>query len=749
MSKIKQGLIHLLVILLVLPGAISTQLFHLAIAHAGQAPDVVINEVMWMGSTASPADEWLELRNTTANPIDMSNWRLTNAATSGTDLVLPSFPAPIIPANGYYLISNFSDASASSILNVAPDDVTTSVSLGNTCASIVLEKSDLTVVDTMGCNGSSYFAGSNSSVKRSLERNVDVTDGTVASSWHDSVGFANLDLTAAPNNFASPKIVNDATAPSSVAAVVRDSAGSDVDFTVNAVSLTANWSGFSDSESSLSYQVGVGTAAGLTNIVDWTAETLTSHTFAIPTPPGWSENQTFYVAVKAVNIVGLESAVVSSDGITLNTVDPNAPTNLIVSDVPHDQGGSLQASWSPSTSLDVTSYQLNYRSSGGSWVNQNVGLVTTKIINGLANAPTTYEFTVEAIDFNDQHSLPTAIVTGQAQDNTGLTLDSNKIHLTQNQAGHDDVVFGEAGAASQIDATVTVYDRDPAQTSAQVIGSTLVNSDGSFATVSIGDNRYSAVWVRVSNINDNTSPVVSLINDIAGPNSPTLESLTSHCRSNSCRVQLSWHDNGPDSQKYQLIYRSSGAMVRSFDLTSSSVALDVSPNRNYDFTIVAMDQFSNPSGESNVFSARLLANQSLTIKLKNGRPVTTITSSIQTTSPVNQVAVQSKTATLVPVAEAAEPVSTITPGPAEATSATSQDWVRIFVVIVLLLIVAGSFYALSRSFREEKEELVIAKTKTRAKTAASKSKTSASKKKIIATKKPPTTDRGRRRSRRR
>ncbi len=655
MSKFKQGFIRLLIVLLVLPGAFSTELLHLATAHADQAPDVVINEVMWMGSTTSSADEWLELRNTTATPIDVSNWRLTNAGTSGSDLVLPSSPSAVIAANGYYLISNFSEASASSILNVAPDAVTSAVSLSNTCTAIVLEKVDLSLVDTMGCNGSSYFGNGNTATKRALERNVDVTDGTVTTSWHDAIGFANLDISAAPNNFATPKMVNDATAPVSTNATVRDSSGADVDFTVSATALSANWNGFTDPESSFSYQVGVGTTAGSTNIVDWTSEALTSHTFSIPTPPGWLENQTLYVAVKAVNAVNLESAVVSSDGVTLNTVDPTAPTDLTVIDVPQDQGGSLQTSWSPSTATDVTSYQLNYRLSGVSnWTSQNVGLVTTKTVSGLANAPATYEFTVEAIDFNAQHSLPTAIVSGQA---------------------------------------------------------------------------------------------IATTTDVTGPNSPTLETLTSRCGQTSCRVQLSWQDNGPDSQTFQLIYRSNGATVRSFELTSLSVALDVSPNRSYDFTVVALDKSGNSSGESNVFSARLVANQSLTIQLKNGRPITTITSSAKSvkTTPAKQVAVQSKTATLVPVAQAAEPTDTITPTPETTPTGTSQDWVRIFVVIILLLIVAGSFYALSRSFREDKED------SNESTAPADDSKPTASKPNVaeVAVAQTATTTRRRRRRRRR
>jgi hypothetical protein len=35
---------------------------------------VVINELLWMGSSTSSADEWIELRNLTDQAVDLSNW---------------------------------------------------------------------------------------------------------------------------------------------------------------------------------------------------------------------------------------------------------------------------------------------------------------------------------------------------------------------------------------------------------------------------------------------------------------------------------------------------------------------------------------------------------------------------------------------------------------------------------------------------------------------------------------------------
>jgi len=45
--------------------------------------DVVINELMWMGSTKGASDEWIELRNTTDSSIDISGWQITKWAPAG------------------------------------------------------------------------------------------------------------------------------------------------------------------------------------------------------------------------------------------------------------------------------------------------------------------------------------------------------------------------------------------------------------------------------------------------------------------------------------------------------------------------------------------------------------------------------------------------------------------------------------------------------------------------------------------
>ena len=143
--------------------------------------DVVINELMWMGSTVSSADEWIELRNTTDSEILLSGWTLEKAATGGDTLTIPD--GKTIPARGFFLIANYAPSSENSGLTVKADWVTTAVSLVNTKLQIVLKDAEGNVMDTADDGVGDPLAGDNDG-KRSMVRNDPPGDGTLADSWH-------------------------------------------------------------------------------------------------------------------------------------------------------------------------------------------------------------------------------------------------------------------------------------------------------------------------------------------------------------------------------------------------------------------------------------------------------------------------------------------------------------------------------------------------------------------------------------
>lgn len=148
--------------------------------YNAQPGDVIINEVMWPGSTTKGGnDEWVELRNTTDHDIDLKNWRIDNAASSGGDLEIAGGKSATISAHGYFLISNYSQTD--SAIGVSPNLVDSSLSLNNNYkdnGKLVLKDLNGNMIDaTPDPSGSSWPAGSNGDIKESMERNNDPGDG--------------------------------------------------------------------------------------------------------------------------------------------------------------------------------------------------------------------------------------------------------------------------------------------------------------------------------------------------------------------------------------------------------------------------------------------------------------------------------------------------------------------------------------------------------------------------------------------
>jgi hypothetical protein len=73
--------------------------------RAATAGDAVINEIAWMGSANGSDDEWIELKNSTAAPLDLSGWTIEyGQATSTSKLKLDSGAKTAIDPNGYFLL---------------------------------------------------------------------------------------------------------------------------------------------------------------------------------------------------------------------------------------------------------------------------------------------------------------------------------------------------------------------------------------------------------------------------------------------------------------------------------------------------------------------------------------------------------------------------------------------------------------------------------------------------------------------
>jgi len=73
---------------------------------------VIINEIAWAGTAASTSDEWIELYNPTASPINLNGWVLR--AVDGTPNI--ALDNVNLPAGQYYLLERGDDIAVSDII---------------------------------------------------------------------------------------------------------------------------------------------------------------------------------------------------------------------------------------------------------------------------------------------------------------------------------------------------------------------------------------------------------------------------------------------------------------------------------------------------------------------------------------------------------------------------------------------------------------------------------------------------------
>ncbi|MBL7155058.1 MAG: lamin tail domain-containing protein [Candidatus Portnoybacteria bacterium] len=125
----------------------------------GASNDVVINEIAWMGTDISTADEWIELKNTTEGEIDLTGWTLK--AVDGTPEITLS---GTIAAHGYFLLERTDD---SSVPDVAADQIYTGP-LGNSGENLELRNAENNLIDSINCS-EGWLAGDNTT-KQTMEK---------------------------------------------------------------------------------------------------------------------------------------------------------------------------------------------------------------------------------------------------------------------------------------------------------------------------------------------------------------------------------------------------------------------------------------------------------------------------------------------------------------------------------------------------------------------------------------------------
>lgn len=143
----------------------------------GVAPAVVINEVAWPGSAASPYDEYIELYNTTGSAISLTGWKIVDDNGAQTYNLSGS-----IAANGYYLIERSANATS-----VTGDITIAGLNLANTGDTLELQNASSTRVDIVNTGGVAWVAGTTTGYY-SMERISAGGSGDSASNWSNNNG---------------------------------------------------------------------------------------------------------------------------------------------------------------------------------------------------------------------------------------------------------------------------------------------------------------------------------------------------------------------------------------------------------------------------------------------------------------------------------------------------------------------------------------------------------------------------------
>lgn len=150
-----------------------------------QHASVVFSEIMWMGSSASSADEWVELYNVSDTAQDLRGWTLTRLSDQGEDVLL-TIEEGQIGARETFLIANYAADHANSHLAAVPQLVNSALSLPNSKLQLSLyaghpdEGAEL--VDVADDGRGAPLAG-DAQLKRSMERADLYGDGRLQSSW--------------------------------------------------------------------------------------------------------------------------------------------------------------------------------------------------------------------------------------------------------------------------------------------------------------------------------------------------------------------------------------------------------------------------------------------------------------------------------------------------------------------------------------------------------------------------------------
>ena len=338
-------------------------------------------------------------------------------------------------------------------------------------------------------------------------------------------------------------------------AYVYDGLGADITYFNSLTQLSANWAESVDSGGIARYWYAIGTTSGGTDIKDWTdtGTQLSTTTKNLTLANG----QIYYFSVKAENLIGLMSAVTTSNGQTADNTPPSVPgtvTDGTGSDITYTASTSqLSANWIAAS--DAESGILKYwyaigttagaTNTTGGWIDNGAATSVTKLSLTLTQAQT-YYFTVKAengvnlesaaVNSNGQRvDITPPLIISQVRDGPGADGGWFSSPLSANWSASSDpesgvVKYYYAVGTSQGATNVVDWTDNGSLTSATATGITIADSQAYYFTVmaengsgllsspanSNGQTSDKSAPSAPSQVNDGTGADITYINSLSG-----------------------------------------------------------------------------------------------------------------------------------------------------------------------------------------------------------------------------------------
>ena len=165
-------------------------------AGAGQEPgSVVVSELMWAGSSASSADEWIELFNRGSEPVDLSGWTITRG-DGGEEELMVLIESGELPPGEVFLISNYGHEDKRSRLAAVPSLVEPQISLPNSKLRLRLydgPPESASVIDLVDDGKGAPFGGKGGDARAAMVRADLAAPGDEKDSWSTATDASGWD----------------------------------------------------------------------------------------------------------------------------------------------------------------------------------------------------------------------------------------------------------------------------------------------------------------------------------------------------------------------------------------------------------------------------------------------------------------------------------------------------------------------------------------------------------------------------